>query len=202
MTGRPKIYLAGPGVFLPDAIEIGRRKQALCQQHGVEGLYPLDAGAPEVEGAGQRDRLIYRGCIAMIAEADAGIFDLTPFRGISADVGTVFELGMLVGLGKPAFAYSNVAEDYLTRARAAGMVLPEQKGGAWVDAAGMAVEDFGNADNLMLDAGLREGGYPLIRIAVPAEERFRDLRGFEACLDLVKGALLGRSPPRMRTDRR
>ena len=37
-----KIYLAGPDVFLPDAIEIGRRKAAICARHGVSGLYPLD----------------------------------------------------------------------------------------------------------------------------------------------------------------
>ena len=37
-----KIYLAGPDVFLPDAVEIGRRKAAICARHGLTGLYPLD----------------------------------------------------------------------------------------------------------------------------------------------------------------
>ena len=37
-----KIYLAGPDVFLPDAIEIGRRKAAICARYGLTGLYPLD----------------------------------------------------------------------------------------------------------------------------------------------------------------
>ena len=37
-----KIYLAGPDVFLPDAVEIGRRKSAICARHGLSGLYPLD----------------------------------------------------------------------------------------------------------------------------------------------------------------
>ncbi|MBV9560335.1 MAG: nucleoside 2-deoxyribosyltransferase, partial [Bradyrhizobium sp.] len=45
-----KIYLAGPDVFLPDAIEIGRRKVEICARHGLTGLYPLDnaiaLGAP------------------------------------------------------------------------------------------------------------------------------------------------------------
>jgi nucleoside 2-deoxyribosyltransferase len=35
-----KIYLAGPDVFLPDAVDIGRRKVALCARHGLIGLYP------------------------------------------------------------------------------------------------------------------------------------------------------------------
>ncbi len=37
-----KIYLAGPDVFLPDAVDIGRRKVQLCARHGLAGLYPLD----------------------------------------------------------------------------------------------------------------------------------------------------------------
>jgi nucleoside 2-deoxyribosyltransferase len=37
-----KIYLAGPDVFLPDAVDIGRRKVELCARHGLIGLYPLD----------------------------------------------------------------------------------------------------------------------------------------------------------------
>jgi len=81
-------------------------------------------------------------------------------------------------------------------------VLFRSEGGTWRDAAGMAVEDFGNADNLMLDASFREGGYPVIRIAVAERERFRDLRGLEACLALAKEALLPDSTPSMRADRR
>ena len=37
-----KIYLAGPDVFLPDAVEIGRQKAAICAAHGLTGVYPLD----------------------------------------------------------------------------------------------------------------------------------------------------------------
>src|ERR1700687_1361058 len=37
-----KIYLAGPDVFLPDAVDIGRRKVELCMRHGLIGLYPLE----------------------------------------------------------------------------------------------------------------------------------------------------------------
>ena len=39
----PRIYLAGPEVFLPDALEVGARKAALCGAHGLEGVFPLDA---------------------------------------------------------------------------------------------------------------------------------------------------------------
>ena len=37
-----KIYLAGPDVFLHDAVDIGRRKVEMCKRHGLIGLYPLD----------------------------------------------------------------------------------------------------------------------------------------------------------------
>jgi len=37
-----KVYLAGPDVFLPDAVEVGQRKAAICARHGLTGLYPLD----------------------------------------------------------------------------------------------------------------------------------------------------------------
>src|ERR1041384_7723346 len=86
-----KIYLAGPDVFLPDAIKIGRRKAAICARHGVSGLYPLDN------------------------TVDLIIANLTPFRGPSADAGTVYELGYMAGRDKLCFAYSNDPADYAER---------------------------------------------------------------------------------------
>jgi nucleoside 2-deoxyribosyltransferase len=37
-----KIYLAGPDVFLSNAIEIGQKKKDLCKKYGFEGHFPLD----------------------------------------------------------------------------------------------------------------------------------------------------------------
>lgn len=39
---RPRIYLAGPEVFFPNALEQGAEKKRLCCEHGFEGVYPLD----------------------------------------------------------------------------------------------------------------------------------------------------------------
>ena len=44
--------------------------------------------------------------------ADAIIANLTPFRGPSADAGTVYELGYMAGRGKLCLAYSNDPSPY------------------------------------------------------------------------------------------
>jgi nucleoside 2-deoxyribosyltransferase len=186
----PAAYLAGPEVFLPDAAEIGQRKKELCRRHGFEGLYPLDADVPR-DPAPSLDRRIYHGCLAMMRAADIGILNLTPFRGLSADPGTVLELGLLAGMGKPVFAYTNDPRDLLERARAAGDAALDAASGIWRDGAGMSIEDFGNADNLMLDMTLAEQGHPILRHAALPAERFRDLGGFEACLRQAAAALAG-----------
>jgi nucleoside 2-deoxyribosyltransferase len=177
----PTIYLAGPEVFLPDAIEIGRHKQALCARYGFEGLYPLD-NEITATAAERLDRMIYQANKAMVARADIGICNLTPFRGPSADAGTVFELGLMVGLGKRVFAYTNHASDYVARVAAVrSSASPE----ALRDELQMMIEDFGNADNLMLDCAVREScGHPIVRHDGTTDP-FRDLTGFEACLRLA-----------------
>ena len=177
----PSIYLAGPEVFLPDAVEIGRRKQQLCAAYGFEGLYPLDN---EISAAGteRTDKLIYDANKEMIARCDIGICNLTPFRGPGADAGTVFELGLMAGLGKAVFAYTNDAADYAHRVEsfAPGSARHLR------DPHGMTVEDFGNFDNLMLEWAVREScGHPVVRHAAAAADLYRDLTGFEQCLRLA-----------------
>src|ERR1700685_3471333 len=110
-----KIYLAGPDVFLPDAIELGRRKVQLCARHGLVGVYPLD-NAIDI-AAQDSSRQIFRGNETMMIEADAIIANLTPFRGPGADAGTVYELGFMVGRGKLSLGYSNDPTLYPDRVR-------------------------------------------------------------------------------------
>jgi nucleoside 2-deoxyribosyltransferase len=187
-----KIYLAGPDVFLPDAAEQGRRKQALCAQYGFEGLYPLDN---EIQPADSRERVdlrIYRANVDMVHRADLGIVNLTPFRGPSADVGTVFELGLLAGLRKPVFGYTNDAATLLERIKRLGKVT--KGNGRWRDLMDMTVEDFGNADNLMIDMSLLTAGHPIVRHQAAPNQRFHDLAGFEQCLELAGRSLSVAAP--------
>src|SRR5262245_1313471 len=92
-----KIYLAGPEVFLPDAAAMGRRKQETCARHGATGLFPLDNDLTASSDA-PLSRRIFAANSALMEQADAIIANLTPFRGPSADAGTVYELGFMLGL--------------------------------------------------------------------------------------------------------
>lgn len=187
---RCKGYLAGPEVFLPEAVAIGRQKKRLCSKYGFEGLYPFDNEITDENGGTRTDILIYRANIRMISEADFGILDLTPFRGPHADVGTAFEFGLLTGLNKPVWGYTNDVEDLLPRVKRYDDAItfdPASK--VWRDSGGMSVENFGNAENLMIEAALLEQGHPLVRHAAPPADRFRDLTGFEHCLHLAAQAL-------------
>ena len=183
-----KAYLAGPEVFLSDALVIGSRKKQLCEAYGFEGMFPLDAGAEGPAPGLAADRLIYRQNLALIRRADVGIFNLTPFRGIGADPGTVFELGMFVGLGKPVFGYTNDARDMLARVQETVRCMAD--GEVIRDADGMLVEDFGGADNLMITCSLADGGFSLVRHDVGKDEIFSNLAGFIQCLQAARKYVL------------
>lgn len=143
---RPRIYLAGPAVFDPDAAAIGRRLQALCTAAGGEGLFPLDA---DVGAADAPATAILRANLALLDRADAVLADCTPFRGPSLDPGTAFEIGYAVARGKPVAGWSQQPCAYRLRIADA---VPTVAG--WRDAQGQAIEDFGLADNLMIAASL------------------------------------------------
>jgi hypothetical protein len=61
--------------------------------------------------------------------------------------------------------------------------VTQRPDGDWRDAQDMLVEDFGNADNLMIDHCLVTSGNPIVRI--DAGGRLDDLAGFEACLAIA-----------------
>jgi nucleoside 2-deoxyribosyltransferase len=171
------IYLAGPDVFLPNAVALGEAKKQLCAAYGFEGLFPLDHEIARPAPA-RIDLLIYRGNTGMIRRADCAIFNLTPFRGPSADAGTAFELGMVTALDKPRFAYTNQSADYVERVCRISHLDYDPAHALWRDADDLLVEDFGNVDNLMIDGCLEAFG-GIIRHDAAG---FDALAGFEECL--------------------
>jgi nucleoside 2-deoxyribosyltransferase len=186
-----RVYLAGPDVFLLNAQEVGENKKALCQKYGFEGVFPLDT---EVDVAGKTPRELGL-CISnvnerLIKSCDFIIANLTPFRGPSADVGTVYEIGYAHGLGKKVLAYTNVSAGFTER------TLEALKGrvnraadGRLRDEHGMFVEEVDLTDNLMIDGCIHANTRLLVIEAAPAGELFTFLGGFEKCLQAAKELL-------------
>jgi len=185
-----KIYLAGPDVFLPDAIEIGRRKVDICARHGLTGLYPLD-NAVDLR-AGNASLAIFKGNEAMMDAADAIIANLTPFRGPGADAGTVYELGYMAGRRKFLLAYSNDPTTYADRVARFDKVT-KSTSGHLTDSDGLAVEDFGWPDNLMMIHALDLHGCPLVTPKQAPSDIWHDLTAFEACVGLAADRAKGKS---------
>ena len=185
-----RVYLAGPDVFMPDAPARAAALKAVCARHGLIGISPLDPH-PDIP-ADWRDlpeaRRIALANEAHIRGADALIANLTPFRGPSADAGTVFEVGFMRALGRPVFGWSNDAADFLTRTRAhVGDGLRRDAGGDWRDHEDMLLEAFGMHDNLMIDGAIHASGGGLFVADVPVAARWTDLAAFERCVAAVRG---------------
>lgn len=138
-----KIYLAGPEVFLADAISVGEHRKALCRDAGFEGRFPLDN---VIEGSSAQEiaSKIQSANMTMIQTCDVLIANLSPFRGPEPDSGTVWEVGYAQGLGKKVIAFSSDRRSLKERTQA--MLGLEN---ATIDSQGMALEDFGLSHNLM-----------------------------------------------------
>jgi nucleoside 2-deoxyribosyltransferase len=184
-----KIYLAGPDVFLPDAVDIGRHKADICARHGQTGLYPLDNTVDLA--AGDASLAIFKGNEAMMDAADAIIANLTPLRGPGADAGTVYELGYMAGRGKPLFAYSNDPAAYADRVARTHRVTKSSDGNL-IDGDGLTVEDFGLPDNLMMIHALDLHGAALVTPLRQPANIWRDLTSFEACVRLAADRAIGK----------
>jgi nucleoside 2-deoxyribosyltransferase len=183
-----RVYLAGPDVFLPDAGTWLERKKAICAGFRLTGVSPLDALGEEPDGWGRlpewrrialRNEAHIRSCAAVVA-------NLTPFRGPSADVGTVYEVGFARGLGLRVFGYTTVTATFLDRTLSSIGGGRQDRDGSWWDPDGMLVEQFGLFDNLMIEGGITDSGGALIR---EGRDRWNDLSVFERCVQSAACAL-------------
>ena len=144
----PRIYLAGPDVFRPDAVAHGQALKALCAEQGCEGLFPLDNAIPaELSSPHEQAAWIYRANLALIDAADAVLANLDFFRGAEPDSGTCFEVGYAVARGKPVVGYVPEQGSLAERIRARH---PEWVGPELLDRDGWMLEEFGLPLNLML----------------------------------------------------
>jgi nucleoside 2-deoxyribosyltransferase len=166
-------YLAGPDVFLPDAVAHAARKVEICRRVGLRGLPPLNQDIEAAAEALELWQTIYQKDIAMMEQSDIIIANLTPFGGASADAGTLIEVGWFLGKGKPIFGYSNTSENFESRMR-------KQLGD---HCAQLSIEGFDLPDNLMIVGAVQGGGFPIF---VPRDGEARGIDAldvFEACAE-------------------
>lgn len=154
--GGRAVYLAGPDVFHPEIARIRREKKALCEAGGFRPLDPCDNDNFSSSEA------IYLANLTMVDRADLVVANLTPFRGVEPDSGTVFEVARAIALGKPVFGYMASLTVQMNRVEAFyGPIVYDDRLNPdrcqWPcsrDRDGYAVEDFGLPLNLMVFHGL------------------------------------------------
>ena len=100
----PKIYIAGPMVFYPDAVKRFEEMKQILRVCGLTGCAPLDNQLGLEAAAPGRDlaRAIYKADETLMRNVDAAIFNIDPFRrGTEMDAGTAFEVGFCKAIGLP-----------------------------------------------------------------------------------------------------
>lgn len=143
-----RIYLAGPDVFYPDAITRGKQMKELCIKYGFQGMFPFDN---EVSGSNPKQLAmeIFNANRNMIDQCDAVIANLSAFRGMEPDSGTVFECAYAYAKGKRVYGYLPDGSHMLQRIHDLyGGV--QKKGDVWVDKNGLTVENFEQPLNIMI----------------------------------------------------
>lgn len=177
-----KVYLAGPEVFLPDAAAVFEQKINVCLRLGVTPLTPLDndvaIASYTPRGAASK---IYTANIQMIADADAVVANITPFRGIHMDPGTAFEIGYAIALDKWVGCYTQDATQ-ITERIARDWGAPRKIDHHLVDKEGYIIENFGMSENLMIKAAVAEQGGVVAKASLPHMDQFLSIAGFEEAL--------------------
>jgi nucleoside 2-deoxyribosyltransferase len=191
-----KVYLAGPEVFLLNAREQLDRKIALTKAAGLVPVSPGDFVIPPQPSKRQFGHAVSEIDEKMMDSADAIIANLTPYHGVSADVGTCYELGYMCAQGKLAYAYTNVAADMLSRtvAHYGGDVITDANGRLRGQRDGLSVEDFDMSDNLMMQGGVERRGGRMVIHDAPADQLYTDTTAFEICLRLLAERARGQAP--------
>ena len=181
ITMPPHAYLAGPDVFLPNAAENGAAKVAICAKYGIIGRAPFNPDIAHILTLPHDAawRALYLADIEMMEACDFVIANLTPFRGASADSGTLVEIGWFLGRGRPVYGYSNAVESFGERSTAQAAAAPDPL-------PGLAVEGFSLPDNLMVPGAVEYGGgMPITLPPDGISRRFDALDVFEACVAAV-----------------
>lgn len=177
------IYIGGPDAAFPGSVEVLSQKRTLTEQAGFVPVIPSDSVLVETTPSEAMAREIYMDRVSRMRLADAAIVNVTPWRGPSCESSAAYEVGFLAALGKPVFAYMNVASEDEAELR---VRVEQQVGGGpdrrgrLLDAYGVEIEDFGLPESLMVWAETRR------LYSVVTADLFGDVTGFEMCLEAVR----------------
>lgn len=169
----PRIYLAGPMVFVPEPAALFDQMKQICLSHGLDGVAPTD-NQLGLEGS-TADRNLMRAIavadFSLMDKLDGGLFCLDPFRrGPEMDPGTAVEIGYMKALGKPMAGWTRDPRPYTQKVEsyfheAYGLSLtptpPNPTGGTsggQRDPDGMLVHSDGMLQNLMIEGGIESVG--------------------------------------------
>ncbi len=188
-----RVYLAGPEVFLPNALEVLGKKVELTKAAGFIPVSPGDMVIPQTETRREKGVAISAFHEKQMRGSDMIIANLTPFRGLSADTGTCFELGFMCALEKPAFAYTNDVRNHYQRHNDfydGNISLEDNERPRAPD--NMSIEDFDMIDNVMMPGGVENrNGVVVVGNAAP-DQLLTDLTAFKQVLQIAAERLLAR----------
>jgi nucleoside 2-deoxyribosyltransferase len=161
----PRVYLAGPDIYHPQALDIVERKKEVCARYGLEGVAATDflAGV-QFSGAAAAAPALYRERAKIIKECDGLIANMTPFRGTGIDPTTALEMGLMAGAAKPVVGYTLDPLSYTDRIRRLHEEIEEpvvQAGARLVSPDGITIEDFGLADAVMIAGAALASSAPI-----------------------------------------
>ena len=178
---RVRIYLAGPEVFLPNAREVGAEKRRVAAEAGFEGVFPLD-NALDLAGLDKAEQA--RRISLANEEPDA----LLRRTGRQPHPVPRRVDGRRHRLRGRLHARARAARSPATPTRATTTATDRTLSGRGpahhfdADRPHVEIEDFGLAENLMIEIAIAESGCTVVRSHVTAGTEMTDLSGFRQSL--------------------
>jgi nucleoside 2-deoxyribosyltransferase len=169
----PRVYIAGPMVFYPDAGQLFQDMKRVLRDCDLEGCAPLDnqLGLETAKPGRALARAIYDADQDLMHHVEGAIFNLDPFRrGTEMDPGTAFEVGYCKALGLPIVGWTIDERPYPVKVRDfmkeafqldLSETLPNASGatsGVLRDADGVLVHSEGLYQNLMIEMAIEAAG--------------------------------------------
>ncbi|MCW7492512.1 nucleoside 2-deoxyribosyltransferase [Leptospira sp. 2 VSF19] len=155
------IYLAGPEVFLPNALEVLANSKKLCESFGFRAFTPFDGEITEKLQLAKAKQ-IFEENVSLINQSDIVIANCNPFRGACVDDGTAFEIGYAYSKKKCVFGYVSDKRTLPEIVKSKIQTKPHPSGYAIDNDGFLLNEDFGNSINLMLEFSILNSGGNLV----------------------------------------